>query len=353
MNLRIGITQADWKIIQATPKSITIKEIAEKSELSRPYVSLRLQKLREDFKIHISFKPILKKLGLKPLIAIYPLSKRLLEEFKKNPPYTRSVSHFIKSTLNGLIVFAHVPEEYIDDYLAIMPEKPLKTYVGERIIKWRPDLSKATRYYKKKISVDWKVVRDLAEKAEYEEADLTKIPIDSLDMFIIKEKEKWAYTPLTRISEVLEKTPGLRGIKKKASPQLLEYHWKKHVLKVWDFNQVKVVLPLETAPITFHYIKFRDEDLLHAFIYAFSKNTVYNSTTVILGDKLSVFTAVKIPCAEMIEFMKFVHSLGVEEYSFEGFMDIDILLRYPITYTMLKRGKWYSPLELLELRQRK
>ncbi|RLE63406.1 MAG: hypothetical protein DRJ38_07615 [Thermoprotei archaeon] len=353
MNLRIGITQADWKIIQATPKSITIKEIAEKSQLSRPYVSLRLQKLREDFKIHISFKPILKKLGLKPVISIYPLSKQLLEKFEEGTPYTTSVSHLIKSTLDGLIVFAYVPEEYVDEYLALLPEKPVKTYIGERIVKWRPDLSKATWYHRKRIGVNWNTVRELAKSAEYIEEDLSKIPIDSLDMFIIKEKEKWAYTPLTKISEILEKSISIGNIKKKASPQLLEYHWKKHVLKAWDFNQVKIILPLEVAPITFHYIRFRDEDSLYAFLHAFSRNAVYNSTTVILEDKASVFTAVKVPCAEMIEFMKFVHSLGVEEYSSEGFMDTDIILRYTITYAMLKRGKWYSPLELLELYQRK
>ncbi|RLE71122.1 MAG: hypothetical protein DRJ37_05560 [Thermoprotei archaeon] len=349
MNLRIGITQADWKIIQATPRSITIKEIAEKSRLSRPYVSLRLQKLREDFKIHISFKPILKKLGLKPIIAIYPLNKRLLKTYEKGSPYTISVSHLIKSTLDGLIVYAYVPEEYVDDYLAMFPEKPLKVYSGERIVNWRPDLSKATWYRKKSVGVNWNMVRELAKNAEYIEEDLSKIPVDSLDMFIIKEKEKWAYTPLTKISEILEKSVSISGMRKKASPQLLEYHWKKHVLKAWDFNQVKITLPYEAAPITFHYIRFRDEDSLYAFLHAFSKNAVYNSSTTILEDRTSVFAAVKVPCAEMVDFMKFVHSLGVDEYNFEGFIDTDIILRYTITYTMLKRGKWYSPLELLEL----
>ena len=352
MSLKTDLTQADWKIVKAIPKSIAIKEIAEKSNLSRPYVSLRLQKLKDEYRIQASFKPLLKKLGLKPVVAIYRSSQSLLDFLKKNPPYVRSVSRIIKSTLDGLIVYGYVPEKYVDEYLDLIPEDPVKTYIGERIVKWRPDLSKATHYHRKKITVDWKAANEQAKSAVYEEEDLSRVPIDSIDMFIIREKEKWAYTPLTQISEIIEATWRSEKIKKKASPQLLEYHWKKHILKIWDFNEVRIFFPIEIAPIAFHYIRFKDDNALKAFLNAFSRNIIYNSTTIVLDERPAVFASIKMPCAEMIEFMKFVHNLGVEEYDLAGFMSPDTIIRYPIVYKMLKRGIWLPPKDLMELRQR-
>ena len=264
--MKTKITLSEYKIIKAIPEALTLKEIANTTGYSLPYVSRKIKQLRFNKAVSFYFKPDFIRMGLKPTIVILPYKRRVIERFSRNEYiYTLSLSHIANGIDDYLLVYAVPPAQYVEEYIYSLPVKPIEYYTDLDTYYWRPDKTKLTIFKKKDLSTNWNKLYSEYDNKRKNVDDITnrreKVKLDNIDLFILAKLRKNLFTPISKIGEML-------GI----SQQLASYHFRNHVLKVWDHNVVKVLFDVKKVLVNIHKFIFRNYIDAYAFVNTISQS---------------------------------------------------------------------------------
>jgi len=334
--MKTKITFSEYKIIKAIPRALTLKEIADKTGYSLPYISRKIKQLYFNKAVLFYFKPDFVKMGLKPTIVILPYKRRIIERFEKNEYiYTLSLSHIANGIDDYLLVYAVPPAQYVEEYINSLPTKPIEYYTDLHDYYWRPDKTKLTILKKKDLSTDWD---RLYNEYEYQKRNIEgitnqreKIKLDNIDLFILAKLRKNLFISISKIGEML-------GI----SQQLASYHFRNHVLRIWDHNVVKILFDVKKILVKMHKFVFRNYVDAYAFANTISQSPYSIATFLSEKDPLVIWSA-RLPCEEEIYFNRILRqqmSIFIDEYRFLGFMESDLMLRWTIPLDAISKGKW-------------
>ncbi|MEM1913523.1 MAG: hypothetical protein QW067_10320 [Thermofilaceae archaeon] len=247
MNKLISFFKCDetlWKIIKAIENSLTITEVFKNSNVNVSTVSRILSEIKQGRKgIAIRFEIEMEKVGI---ISIATISRRYIERL----PFLQSfrVLRVLGGKLylyTGLLPIG----EAVDEWLSNFEEKSLTVRGLERRF-WSPS-SPLTVY-------NGELVWGDLERITISDRDPPKLPrveitMDEIDVLLYGEKSKWPFVSLREISEKSEKYLG-----KKVSHQLLSWHFRNHLLKLWIKNRVWLYADLSRIPYRLLYLEGRD-----------------------------------------------------------------------------------------------
>ncbi|RLE59761.1 MAG: hypothetical protein DRJ35_05010 [Thermoprotei archaeon] len=218
----------EWRVLSAIPRSNTIARISELTGLPYSTVIDVVKRLtRTGIEIH--FIPHYDVMGLKPVFLLFESPS-----LEKVPLYTVRASK-IKGKKSYFGVEGIVPEKLIDNYVDAFPEKPLMKVEGDEIKHWSPT-GRLTMY----VSGLGLVLPSTERLEEVMAAGKAPIErrerrwIDWIDLLVIIFKMKYAYTKLSEVARLIEDQLKMEA----PSRQLMSYHYRTHVMSIWNYNSV-------------------------------------------------------------------------------------------------------------------
>jgi len=253
-----NISPLEWKVLANIPSSLRIVDIAKKTGL--PYSSTRTIVMRLRSRARISFIPSFKELGLIPIMALY-------DGFMDNSLFPTYTVRVINLYGNGAytMVNALVPYMYRRHYLELIDEDPLAIVEGHEFYPWHPDNNIILYNRKtKNISYTFSKIKDVFNKMlEKNEDSSSKDPtirgrISELDVAIISEKIHYAFA---KVSDIAKK------LKVNVSKQLLSYHFRSKVSKIWRYNSVVIFRYPKTYPYKIFLIEGEEASHFAKSIY--------------------------------------------------------------------------------------
>lgn len=231
-------------MIKAVETSLTVTGVSQKSNLSIYTVSRVLSEIKQGVKgIAIRFEVELERAGI---ISVATISKRNIEKL----PFLQSFRVLRLLGRKLYLYTALLPgEKAIDEWLSNFEEGALTVRSLERRF-WSPS-SPATVH-------DGKFVHGDLDHVTASERDPPKLPkmdtvMDEIDVLLYWGKSKWPYTSLREIADESERYLG-----RKVSHQLLSWHFRNHLLKLWSGNRIRLYADLNMVPYRLLYLEGRD-----------------------------------------------------------------------------------------------
>lgn len=239
-----GCDDTTWKVIKALETSLTVTEISQKSGLGIYTVSRVLSEIKQGVKgIAVRFEIDLERAGI---ISVATISKRNIEKL----PFLQSFRILRVLGRKLYLYTALLPgERIIDEWLSNFEDGALTVRGLERRF-WSP-LSPVTIY-------DGRIIQGDVEHLTVSEREPPKLPevhitIDEIDVLLYWGKSRWPYTSLREIAEESERYLG-----RKVSHQLLSWHFRNHLLKLWNGNRIRLYVDLNKVPYRLLYLEGRD-----------------------------------------------------------------------------------------------
>ncbi|MEM4029144.1 MAG: hypothetical protein QXO02_04575, partial [Thermofilaceae archaeon] len=240
----LSIDEITWKIVKALETSLTITEIVRKSNINISIVSRKLSEIKQGNKnIVVNFDINLEKTGI---FNIATISRKLRNEL----PFLQSFRVLRILGRRLYLYTALLPgEEAIDEWLSNFEEGALTVKGLERRF-WSPS-SPLTVY-------DGGFVQGCIEHVTVSERSPPELPkveatMDEIDVLLYWGKSRWPFTSLREIAEKSERYLG-----KRVSHQLLSWHFRNHVLKLWSRNRIWLYADLNKIPYRLLYLEGRD-----------------------------------------------------------------------------------------------
>ena len=323
----LELTPREWDIIRNLDNSLTMKEVALKSGIPYTTVSNTLRKLGE--KCKVGFNPDYKKIGLIYYVVLFKgFSRQFL-----SLPYVYTVRRAEnRKRVFGLLT-ALVPYKYLNEFKDVLQlEEEYSITTFHRII-WRPSKSRLMSYENGVLKPNFKSFDKVFEenKLVKEERFWKGVRVDKYDMFILSYKVKDLFTSLRELSR---RTGG------RVSHQVLSYHYRTHVLKLWDGNVVRFYVDVERFPIW--VIVLSGEN-----VKAFTRTLIEipGFYVAFLGEKETLLWG-QVPYLIKLQ----IYSL-IREYDIEILYDLNITdknLLYKLPFKYFKNNRWLSPREIVE-----
>ncbi|RLF02696.1 MAG: hypothetical protein DRK00_09675 [Thermoprotei archaeon] len=281
-----------WRVVKAVPSSLTISDVASKASLPKYEVSRILSEERGLQNMRLGFEVDFRAAGILPISAIS--MKRL-----RRVPYMRSmrVLHMMGRRLYLYTSLLPENDEIIGEWLTNFEDDALVIRAFERVW-WSPD-SKATVYVNGEICG---VLNSL--KMEDTPPSIVKekvIELDEADIAILRAKLRWPFASLREAERESRKYIG-----KRIPHQTLSRHFRKHVLKIWRGNRVRLYRDLSDTPYKILYLEGRDAvKLARALVQLPWFHTAYLDV-----DKALV--SGQPPCSSILPLYRVVGELDVE-----------------------------------------
>ena len=327
--MRISYTSLEgklWQIIKAIPDSLSISDVATKAGLPEYEVSRILSRERGLRKVRIGFEVDYRAAGILPVSAIS--TKRLFEI-----PYTRSIRKLYLMGRKFYLYTGLLPEEsdVIDYWMSNFEEDAIIVRALERV--WWTPHAKATEYVSESGAV-YGVV-DLIELKDLPPPRLIRekvVELDEADVAILGVKLRWPFASLREAERESEKRIGRR-----IPHQTLSRHFRKHVLKIWKGNRVRLYRDLSDTPYRLLYLEGRDAvKLARALVQLPWFHTAYL-------DVDRALVSGQPPCSSILPLYQAVGELDVEvlemvmEPSISKVVPVDDLLRKLVRVRVRKR----------------
>lgn len=285
-----------WKIIKAIEKSLTITEVSQKSGVSIYTVSRILSEIKGGSKnIAVRFEIDFEKAGI---INVATISRRYIETipFLQSFRVLRVLGHKL------YLYIALLPgEKMFEEWLSNFEEGALTVRGLERRF-WSPSHA-ATCYVEG-------FIQGNLENVVMDERGPPRLPkveamLDPIDILTYSLKSKWPFTSLREIAENSEKYLG-----KKVSRQLISWHYRNHLLKLWNGNRTRLYADLDKLPYRLLYLEGRDAP---AVARALTQLPWFH-TAYLDFDKAIV--SGQPPCESMLPLYKKLGDLDVNVYDF-------------------------------------
>ena len=317
----------EWLVLKAACESLTIGDIVEKTGL-KPYTVTRiLNRLRG--RVAIWFQPNYRKMDLLPIAIITRFSRTNL------PPFTtadRRLYGFSKERELELIT-AVPPERDVDLYLSLLSGEPKYVVYGYEYVFWRPSNARLTLH----LETEGRVHPLLSKVYEVLSNHLREIPqrtppkteiVDEIDLKILEEKQEYAFKKLREISRIV-------GI----SHQVLSYHFRRHVRKLWAGNRIGLFLDAKTVPFRVYIFEGRDAPALAKTLVELP----YFHGAFIDKEKAYV---VAQPSNNVREYLNMIiKELDVYMPFGELTMELKMKRKIPGYIRFFRKGKWILPVE--------
>ena len=324
----IKLTPREWDIVRNLDNSLTMKEISLKSGIPPTTTSNTLRKIKNVCKA--GFNPDYKKLGL----ISYMIFSEHIDGKYIDYPYVYSVRK--ASTVNGkriMLLSAIVPYYYSNEFEQLLDFNKIYSIKTFHRIIWRPSKSKLTTYREGYLLPLFNMFHKAFETNALIKKDKINKPfkVDRYDIFIISYKTEDLFFSLRKLSR---KTYG------RVSHQLLSYHYRAHVMKLWDGNFIKFYGDVKRVPIWILVLKGSDAE-------AFARTLVElpGFYRALLGDGEALVSA-QVPYSVKLHVYSLVREYDVEILYNLNIRDADMKVQYPFRY--FKGKRWLSPKEVLE-----
>ena len=222
----LSLKPSELKIVRAIPKALTYTDIARRAGFSLPYVTAKVRELMA--KLEVVFGVNFEALGLVRTYLLAKCDGKLLDRIRElgRLPYVLEV--YRASGCGKENIFAKLLTPDPSAALEGAPVKAVKTWTSCAATSWRPDLSPPIVEGREAV-VDWRAFKSIINSEFEFEEQRAPARLDEKDLVILREKRKYPFKPLRDIARVL-------GI----SQQLASYHYRKHVMPLWTYNEVKV-----------------------------------------------------------------------------------------------------------------
>jgi len=333
-----SLDRLDYEILNKIQENpFNIAKIAK--ELKIPYhkVRRRLNRLlREEKVAKVYAEPIYPKLGLSTVVFI--LNRRLENDTDMALLYSR-----IKARLLGnktMLVYS-IPRKFIRDlkrFIRILyGEESIEHYeVYDRVLVGRKD---------------FKILDEDPDEIDIYRIDISDVnlyyqdravPLDRIDLFIIKKLQKDATMSITSIARSL-------GISK----QLAEYHLKKHVMNrgLVEFN-TKIFADLKKQPYLILLVEFNDylalvSTMMHIVRIPFTSSIFLSSNEMLMH----IGTPINLTLRLMRLLDDLVEKGVIVDYKHYIQDPLYIPRRYTIGHKLYRNGAWRRDRVLKVLRR--
>jgi len=285
-----------WRILKAVETSLTIMEISRKSNVNISTVSRVLSEIKQGSKgITTRFEINMEKAGI---ISVATISKKFVERL----PYLQSFRTLRVLGRKFYLYTALLPSErMIDEWLSNFEEKSLTVRGLERRF-WSPS-SPSTVYSEG-------FVQGCPEQVTVSERDPPMLPeieatIDEIDVLLYWEKSRWPFISLREIARESKKYLG-----REISHQVLSWHFRNHLLKLWNGNRIRLYVDLNRVPYRLLYLEGRDAP---AIARALTQLPWFHTAYI---DFDRAIISGQPPCESMLPFFKQLGELDVNTLDF-------------------------------------
>jgi len=236
----------EWNLLHAIETSLSISEIVDKTKLSISKVSKTLNKIKNSgLGIRLGFESHLERAGL---LYVATISKKHLE---KAPPYMQAerVLRLLGSRFFLYTGLMPADDSVIEEWLSSFEDAALTVRGLERY--WWKTSAPATTYNDGWVCGDVEAIKVFETiQPNYPSKELK---LDDVDVFLIWVKSRWPFTSLREAEKESEKYLGRR-----VSHQVLSWHFRNHVLKLWAGNRVWLYADAQQIPYRLIYMEGRD-----------------------------------------------------------------------------------------------
>jgi len=320
------IKAKEWLVLKAACESLTIGDIVEKTGLKPYSVTRILNRLRG--KVFIGFQPDYRKMGLLPVAIVTRLSRTNL------PPFTVADRKLYSSSKEEMeLITAVPPERDVNLYLSLLSGEPKYIVYGHEYIFWRLNNAKLTLYIESENKVApvlpriYEVLNEYSGKAPQRKPPKTET-IDEIDLKILEEKQEYAFKKLREISRII-------GI----SHQVLSYHFRRHVRRLWTGNRIRLYLDANVVPFRVYVFEGKDAPALAKTLVELP----YFHSAFVDEDKACVIAQPSDIVSKCLN--KIINEIDVYMPFGELTMELKMERRIPGYIRFFREGEWVLPVE--------
>jgi len=308
----VSLNEPTWRCVRAAEESLSISELASKSGLDGYEVSKILKQIKnQSLGIRLSFEARLEKAGI---LNIAVISRRDLEKV----PYLQA-KRMLRVLGQKLFLYSGlVPLEgsAVEEWLSMFENSVLFVIAFERI--WWKTSTPATVYHENQVYGNIEAIK-ITERFRMQPAlPLRKeLELDEVDVLLLGFKQRWPFVSLREIEKESEKYLG-----RKVSHQVLSYHFRNHVLKLWAGNRVRLYADAQQVPYRLLYLEGRDAP---AVARALVQLPWFHTAYIDVGKAV---VSGQPPCASMPHLYRVLGDLDVDVVEFA--MEVGVLKWVPI-----------------------
>jgi len=305
-------TGVDLILLQAIETSLSIPEIFSKMRNSSSISNIYriISKLKDmNSGIRISFEYHLEKAGF---LYVATISRRQL----RDAPIYMQAERILRLLGSKLFLYSGLlPAEdaAVEEWLSNFDESAITVRALER--RWWKTGSPATVYHDGWIcgDVDAVKITDFSQPR----VPTKEMQLDDVDVLLLWAKYRWPFTPLREIENKSEKYLGRR-----VSHQVLSYHFRNHVLKLWAGNRIWLYADAQQVPYRLLYLEGR---VAPAVARALVQLPWFHTAYIDVGKAV---VSGQPPCASMPHLYRVLGDLDVDAVEFA--MEVSISRWVPL-----------------------
>jgi len=306
----ITLNESVWRCINAAESSLSVSEVARKSRLQTWEVSRIINDIKKQvLGVRLGFEMNLEKAGL---LEVATISRKSLERV----PYLRAQRTLRILGRKLFLYTGMMPAEdsAVAEWLSTFEESALTVRALERRW-WRTD-APATLYRDKWVNGDVEAVK-VTDKSQPGLPVKKEIELDDNDVLLLWVKSRWPFASLREAERESEKYLGRR-----VSHQVLSWHFRNHVLKLWAGNRVWLYADAQQIPYRLIYMEGKDAP---AVARALVKLPWFHTAYI---DIEKAVVSGQPPCASMPHLYRVLGNLDVDVLEFA--MEVSTVKWVPI-----------------------
>jgi len=306
----IALNEPVWRCINAAETSLSVSEVTRKSGLQSWEVSRILNNIkRQNIGVRLSFEIDYTKAKL---LEIATISNKSLERV----PYLRA-QRVLRIFGRKLFLYTGMlpaEDSAVSEWLSTFEESALTVRALERRW-WRTDAS-ATAYREGLVYGNVEAVK-VVDKSQPALPGENEKELDDEDVLLLWAKFRWPFASLREAERESEKYLGRR-----VSHQVLSWHFRNHVLKLWAGNRVWLYADAQQVPYRLLYLEGRDAP---AVARALVQLPWFHTAYIDFGKAV---VSGQPPCASMPHLYRVLGDLDVDVLEFA--MDVSTVKWVPI-----------------------
>ena len=301
----------NWNLVQAIETSSTISDIIAKIGIySKMNIYKAINKMKDfSLGIRVAFEGRLEKAGL---LYIATISKKQLKEA---PVYMQAerILRVLGSKLFYYTGLLPAEDAAIEEWLSNFDESAITVRALER--QWWKTSSPATLYHDGWVcgDVDAVKITDFSQPR----VPTREMQLDDVDVLLLWAKHRWPFASLREIENESEKYLGRR-----VSHQVLSYHFRNHVLKLWAGNRIRLYADAQQVPYRLLYLEGKDAP---AVARALVQLPWFHTAYIDVGKAV---VSGQPPCASMPHLYRVLGDLDVDAVEFA--MEVSISRWVPL-----------------------
>lgn len=239
------IKESLWKVLKAAETSLSVSEVARKASVDVSTASRLLSEIEKgERKVAIRFEIDMKKVGI---VNVAVITRKHFETL----PFLQSY-RVLKLLGRKLHLYvAMLPRwDATEEWVSNFDESAIIVRAVEQRF-WSVS-SPATTYEEgyvcgdiSQLTIDERSPPTLSHDAE--------VKLDEIDVLAYWGKARWPFTSFREMAQMCE-----RYIGRSVSHQVLSWHFRKHLLKLWIGNRVRLYADVDRTPYRILYLEGRD-----------------------------------------------------------------------------------------------